>query len=179
MQYLSQKAHFSRCKKYRYSLERRWHGGSGKVLFIGLNPSTADNKKDDPTIRRCTGFAKSWGFGAMEIVNLFAFRATFPADLKREAEPIGPANDRWLRRAFNNADLKIACWGSDGSYLDRSCQVRRRYGDLYCLKLNRSLQPAHPLYLRADLVPISLIPDAAVTKGLRQLTRGHYSDTGR
>ena len=66
MQYVSKNAQFSLCKRYRYSLERSWNGGEGRVLFIGLNPSTADHKKDDPTIRRCVGFAKSWGFNGME-----------------------------------------------------------------------------------------------------------------
>ena len=156
MQYLSQNAHFSRCRTYRYSLDRCWQGGSGKVLFIGLNPSTADHRRDDPTIRRCIGFAKSWGFHGLEVVNLFAFRATYPADLKRADEPIGPANDRWLRNAGNNADLKIAGWGSDGNYLDRAKRVRQLVSDLSCIKLNLSRQPAHPLYLRADLLPIPL-----------------------
>lgn len=156
MQYVSQKARFSRCRRYRYSLERRWANGDGKVLFIGLNPSTADQRQDDPTIRRCVGFAKSWGYAAMEIVNLFAFRATYPNDLKRAADPIGPANDRWIRTAIENCDLKIACWGSAGQFKQRGQIIRQTYSGLKCLRLNQSQQPAHPLYLKADLTPIPL-----------------------
>ena len=153
MQYVSQKARFSRCRHYRYSLQRQWHGGRGRVLFIGLNPSTADHRRDDPTIRRCVGFARDWGFAALEVVNLFAFRATYPQDLKAAADPVGPHNDRWLRRCHRRADLTVACWGNDGAFRERAGAVLAALDDLYCLRLNRSRQPAHPLYLPAHLEP--------------------------
>ena len=153
MQYVSQKARFSSCQHYRYSLERSWHDGEGRVLFIGLNPSSADHKNDDPTIRRCVGFAKSWGFGGMEIVNLFAFRATYPDDLLNSAEPIGKYNDKWIREAYRRCDQAIACWGSAGSFLQRSEKVAKSLGNLHCLKINQDWQPAHPLYLKANLRP--------------------------
>jgi len=153
MQYDSQNARFSSCGSYRYSLERSWKGGEGRVLFIGLNPSTADHKKDDPTIRRCVGVAKSWGFSSMEIVNLFAYRATYPADLKAAPEPIGKANDRWIRAAQQRSDKTIACWGSIGRFGDRARKVLKNLADPYCLKINQSLEPAHPLYLKASLKP--------------------------
>jgi hypothetical protein len=153
MQYVSQKARFSSCRRYRYSLERTWDGGKGRVLFIGLNPSTADHKKDDPTIRRCVGFAKSWGFSGMEIVNLFAYRATFPTDLLKAEEPVGKYNDKWIRKAHRRCDQAIACWGSTGSFLDRSERIANSLEDLHCIKINQDWQPAHPLYLKADLHP--------------------------
>lgn len=156
MQYISQKARFSRCRRYRYSLERSWEGGKGRALFIGLNPSTADHRQDDPTIRRCVGFAKSWGYETMEIVNLFAFRATYPSDLKKAADPIGPANNRWLGKAIKRSDVAICCWGNDGNFMERSKIITTRYPHLQCLKINSTQHPAHPLYLRANLTPISM-----------------------
>ncbi|MFK7864113.1 MAG: DUF1643 domain-containing protein [Pseudohongiellaceae bacterium] len=156
MQYISQKARFSRCRRYRYSLERSWKLGEGRALFIGLNPSTADHRHDDPTIRRCVGFAKSWGYEAMEIVNLFAFRATYPSDLKRAVDPIGPANNRWLSKAIKRSDIAICCWGNDGDFMNRSQVIINRYPDLHCLKINSTAHPAHPLYLRANLTPFAM-----------------------
>lgn len=156
LQYVSQKARFSRCRRYRYSLQRCWGTGAGTVLFIGLNPSTADQQRDDPTIRRCVAFAQSWGFSAMEIVNLFAFRSTYPSDLKRSADPVGRHNDRWIATAFSRSDLTVACWGNDGAFMQRGQQIMRKYTGLSCLKLNQTCQPAHPLYLKADLLPTPL-----------------------
>ena len=153
LQYESQNARFSRCRRYRYSLERRWQEGQGRVLFIGLNPSTADHRRDDPTIRRCVNFARDWGFATMEVVNLFAFRATYPSDLKAADDPIGSRNDYWIRRTHRQADLTIACWGNDGLFMDRANAVLTMLSDLHCLQVNQSSQPAHPLYQRADRKP--------------------------
>jgi hypothetical protein len=153
LQYESQNARFSRCRHYRYSLERCWQGGRGRVLFIGLNPSTADHRQDDPTIRRCVNYAHDWGFAAVEVVNLFAYRATYPTDLKSAADPVGKRNDYWIRRCHRQADLTVACWGNDGLFNDRAFSVLEMLSDLYCLQLNRSRQPAHPLYQRADRKP--------------------------
>lgn len=160
MQYISQKARFSRCRRYRYSLERRWQSGTGRVLFIGLNPSTADHRRDDPTIRRCVGFARDWGYKELEVVNLFAFRATYPEDLKQFSEPVGPRNDEWLRRSHRRADLTIACWGNDGRFLDRAERVMAMLDDLHCLQINQSQQPAHPLYQPASRRPRPLLDGA-------------------
>lgn len=154
MEYASHKARFSRCKKYRYTLERRWNEGDGKVVFIGLNPSTADNSSDDPTIRRCVGFARSWGFEALDVVNLFAFRATFPQDLLRADQPIGPRNNYWIKESTKTANLIIACWGTHGEYIGRANRVLNKLPDLHCIKMNSSGTPAHPLYLKADLIPV-------------------------
>ena len=156
LQYTSQNARFSRCGNYRYSLERSWqtrHRHPRRVLFIGLNPSTADHRKDDPTIRRCVGFARDWGFSELEVVNLFAYRATYPDDLKAAANPVGKRNDYWIRHCHRAADLTIACWGNDGEFMQRADRVMNMLDDLHCLNLNRSSQPAHPLYQRADERP--------------------------
>ncbi len=153
MQYISKTARFSLCRRYRYSLERHWTGGEGRVLFIGLNPSTADHKKDDPSIRRCVGFAKSWGFNRMEIVNLFAYRATYQIHLLSADDPVGRLNDLWIRKAHQRSDETIACWGSTGSHMQRSIKVAKSLEGLQCLKLNKDRQPAHPLYLNVNLLP--------------------------
>ncbi len=89
----------------------------------------------------------------MEIVNLFAYRATHPKDLKRAADPVGRRNQFWISKAYRAADRTIACWGSEGNFLSRADQLRQQLSDLYCLKINQTRQPAHPLYLKADLVP--------------------------
>jgi hypothetical protein len=156
LQYTSQNARLSRCHSYRYSLWRSWNRGSGTVVFIGLNPSTADHAQDDPTIRRCVRFAKDWGYESMTIVNLFAYRATIPEDMKTAQDPVGPRNDYWLKKTVKSADLAVACWGNHGSFLARDKTILRSFANLHCIGQNKSLQPAHPLYLKADLKPVLL-----------------------
>jgi hypothetical protein len=147
-------ARFSRCKRYRYVLWRRWDAERPPVMMIGLNPSTADASNDDPTIRRCIGFARDWGAGGLVMTNLFAFRATYPADLKRAADPVGPRNDWWIRRMSRLCPMIVAVWGNEGAFLGRSAALRTRLaGRLQIIRLNRSGEPAHPLYLPADLRP--------------------------
>lgn len=147
-------AHFSDCHRYRYSLQRVWAPKQRHVLIIGLNPSTADHQQDDPTIRRCIMFAQRWGYGGLTMANLFAYRSTDPGALKLVGDPVGPANNDWLQRLAQQSDLIVAAWGNDGAYLNRSSEVREMLGPLTVLKLNQSGEPAHPLYLKADLQPI-------------------------
>jgi hypothetical protein len=148
-------ASFSRCQRYRYALWRRWDQDRPLVAMIGLNPSTADAKRDDPTIRRCIGFARDWGGGGLVMANLFAFRATRPSDLKKADDPIGPRNDHWIGRISRLCPTLVAAWGNDGAWLGRSAQLHRRLGSrLQILRLNRSGEPAHPLYLPARLRPV-------------------------
>ena len=123
-------------------------------MFVGLNPSTADENTDDPTLTRCINFAKSWGFGGVCMANLFAFRATQPQDMKSAKNPIGPKNDQWLQKLASEAGLVVAAWGNDGSYLNRSGKIRALLPNMYYLKLNKSGEPAHPLYQKADLEPV-------------------------
>lgn len=143
----------SQCKKYRYTLMRRWDKTKPLVGFIGLNPSTADANQDDPTIRRCRNFSKSWGYGGMIMVNLFAFRATDPKVMKAHDEPVGDSNDFFLNYVDEQCPLVVACWGNHGSHLDRDLAVYNMMSGLDCLKVSKSGQPAHPLYLKADLKP--------------------------
>lgn len=149
-------AAFSGCRRYRYALWRRWDPVRPCVLFIGLNPSTADETRNDPTIRRCLAYARAWGYGGVCVANLFAWRATDPADLKAAAEPIGRGNDAWLRRLAGEAGLVVAAWGNDGGHRGRSAQVRALLPELHCLRRNRTGEPAHPLYQPARLRPVPL-----------------------
>ena len=99
---------FSVCRKYRYALWRSWDESKPYVMIIGLNPSTADETKDDPTITRCINFAKSWGYGGVCVTNLFAYRATVPSDMKASNEPIGTENDAWLYKLAREAAIIVA-----------------------------------------------------------------------
>lgn len=140
-------------RQYRYALWRIWDRALPAVMFIGLNPSTADAKSDDPTLVRCMGFARDWGYGGVYTANLFAFRATDPRDMKTARAPVGCDNDRVILELAGKVDKVIAAWGNDGAYLDRADAVRRLLPKLYYLKMNRSGQPAHPLYLPKGLKP--------------------------
>jgi len=139
-------AEFSPCRTWRYALWRHW-GDGPKIAFIGLNPSTADETCDDPTVRRCIGFARSWGFGGLYMLNAYAFRATLPADLKSALDPIGPHQDRRLRHYARRADGLIAAWGThcEPQRAARICTLLRQRLD--CLGRTRNGSPCHPLYL--------------------------------
>jgi hypothetical protein len=146
---------FSDCQLYRYTLWRQW--GPGEVpRFLMLNPSTATAELDDPTIRRCMGFARAWGCGGIVVLNIFAFRATDPADMKRAADPIGPENDEYLRSEGQKGRV-ICAWGAHGSFMDREAAVVRLFDGLrvplYALALTGAGSPRHPLYLKGDLKP--------------------------
>lgn len=148
-------AHFSRCRNFRYALWREWKADAPKVMMIGLNPSTADAIRNDPTIRRCIGFARNWGFGGVWVLNLFAFRATYPSDLKAAIDPVGPRNDEWIRHVARKVDRVVAVWGNDGAFLGRSTRIRGMLGDrLEVIRVNAGGEPAHPLYLPGHLEPV-------------------------
>ena len=148
---VNKNAIFSDCRKYRYALSRTWNGKKKTILFIGLNPSTADEKIDDPTIRRCINYAQNWGYGSLLMVNLFAYRATMPTELKNVKNPIGNDNDLHIIELSKKADLAVAAWGNEGSHLNRDKEVKKLIPNLMCLKINKSGQPAHPLYQKKDL----------------------------
>ena len=93
---------FSECRRYRYALTRIWDETGPYAMFICLNPSTADEIQDDPTVRRCINFAKSWGFAGVCMTNIFAYRATQPADMMAAADPVAPENDMWLKKLAEN-----------------------------------------------------------------------------
>ncbi len=132
--------------------------GDGHVTFIGLNPSTADETKDDPTIRRCIGFAKSWGFGGINMLNLFAYRSTDPNKLKVVVDPVGPENDVFLSMYCDVIGLNVVCWGTRGGFMDRGEKVIALLGRecLSCFGFTNGGHPKHPLYLKRDTSVISL-----------------------
>ena len=148
---VNKNATFSDCRKYRYGLSRTWNGKKKTILFIGLNPSTADEKIDDPTIRRCINYAQNWGYGSLLMVNLFAYRATLPTELKNVKNPIGNDNDLHILELSKKADLAVAAWGNEGTLLNRDKEIKKILPNLMCLKINKSGQPAHPLYQKKDL----------------------------
>jgi len=156
----------SPCKRYRYQLERSWSGQTSRkstVVFIGLNPSTADITKDDPTIRKCMAFAQAWQFNKLLMVNLFSWRATNPNELLKAKNPIGKLNDKYLDEAVSRSALVIACWGEYGTFMNRSDNVRARYSRrLNCLSTNQSGEPTHPLYLPATLKPVKWRKKSAI-----------------
>lgn len=149
---------FSPCRQYRYALFRKWFGGNGYCVFIGLNPSVADERCNDPTIRRDIGFAKRWGYGALCKLNLFAFLSTDPRWMKRQEFPIGPDNDEYLRRVCKDAGVVVAAWGTHGAHMGRGEQVRQMLTgagiDMHVLRLNKDGSPAHPLSLPKTLTPV-------------------------
>jgi hypothetical protein len=173
---------FSPCRFYRYTLWREWgnidpimdllctieraqfgwsHIGNRNqfIQFIGLNPSTADEKMDDPTVRRCINFAKAWGFGGMCMTNLFAFRATDPNTMKSEKHPIEHLPG-WQAETISAvalaAGLIVAAWGKDGAHLKRGEEVQRllQKFQVQCLGQNGDGSPKHPLYLASITRPV-------------------------
>jgi hypothetical protein len=167
--YIRTGATFSPCKRYRYTLLREWSSLSDKegyVLFIMLNPSTADEYQLDPTVRRCLGYAMDWGYRKMHVANIFALRSTDPKHLYDSVEfngekyvptdPVGIDNNKCICTEVENADLVIAAWGSHGIYKNRGKDVMdmiSKIKDIYYLKLTKGNVPGHPLYLKGNLVP--------------------------
>lgn len=154
--YIDTGAIISLDQNYRYLLWREWQRPSGPkktALFIMLNPSTADADLDDATIRRCVSFCKSWGFSRLEVVNLFAFRARDPKDLKRARDPNGPDNFRTIQDAAARATRIICAWGAHGTYMGQDQKVIERLlweYPTYALHFTNSGVPGHPLYLPSD-----------------------------
>lgn len=135
--------------RYRYLLQRRWGTGNRFALYVMLNPSTADEEKDDPTVRRCIMRAQALGYDGIEVCNLFAFRATDPRQMMAsQIDPVGPKNDVYIRAAARTAKLIIVAWGAHGSYLSRDRAVLALLPrPVYCLGRTAGGLPKHPLYI--------------------------------
>lgn len=144
-------AHISEDGQYRYALGRRWADGP-VARFIMLNPSTADASLDDPTIRRCIGFARSWGLNGIQVLNLYAYRATNPKELWKVSDPVGPENDAYL--AIYTEGLTVAAWGANAKPF-RVAKVMKLLADreIYALGVTKAGQPKHPLYIAGDTQP--------------------------
>lgn len=146
---------FSSNRRYRYALWRRWDEGSRWLAVVGLNPSMADENDNDPTIRRCIGFAQSWGYAGVCVVNLFAWCATRPVDLRRAADPVGEHNDIWVESVTGMAVKTLAAWGNHGLWQNRDQQILNLIGPMVCLGQTQQGAPLHPLYIKADTTPVT------------------------
>lgn len=148
---------FSSCKKYRYTLTRIWDSKKPLVMFIGLNPSTADEIRNDPTVARCINFAQAWGYGGMIMTNIFAYRSTNPYAMMSQEDPVGLENDAYLVDSSRQASLIMAVWGIHGSLSDRGKQVVKLMKaagcELHHLGMTKEGYPKHPLYLKKTVKP--------------------------
>ena len=142
---------YSDCERYRYLLTRTWDPTGRKALFIMLNPSTATEVQNDPTVERCERRARTLGFGAFRVTNIFAWRATDPRDMRAAGDPIGPENDAAILQSCPWADQVICAWGTHGAHLDRGAAVeallRATKLPLFHLGLSKAGHPKHPLYI--------------------------------
>lgn len=140
-------AHFSNDRKYRYALWRVWDNKKPLILFIGLNPSTADETKDDATIRKVIKFAKRWKYGGIVMMNLFAFISPYPKDLKTCNDPVGE-NDWWLHEYKMKCRDVLFAWGNFPEAKERAEKVAAMFDHAVCLGLNNNGTPKHPLYIK-------------------------------
>lgn len=157
---------FSPCEKYRYRLWRTWAPERPRLVYVMLNPSTADAEKNDPTITRCMKRARLMGYGGIEALNIFAWRSTDPRGLYSAEDPVGPDNDSHIKAvcdaAIENWSKIILGWGEHGCYMSRGRAVRKMLDDkqidTYALRLNASGEPQHPLYIEYKAEPIHISP---------------------
>lgn len=158
---MKRSAVISSCGVYRYLLTREWSPSLPRVSFIMLNPSTADGSEDDPTIRKCVGFAELLGFGSLEVTNLFAFRATDPKDLKAKGYWVGPENNTHIRKSVQACNTVICAWGANARGMVRPvivAEIIKAAGKTpLALKLLSDGMPAHPLYLPYTCKPKEML----------------------
>lgn len=160
MKAVERKTILTTCRQYRCCLWREWDRlNPSYAMFVGLNPSTSDEVKDDHTIKICVGYAKRWHYGALCMVNLFAYRATKPTRMKAHSSPVeadNEDNNRWLVRLAKNAGVIVAAWGVNGTHLQRDEEVMHLLaGKLSCLAMTKGGHPHHPIGLDKSLKPIS------------------------
>ena len=159
---------YSDCMAFRYLLTRTWDSKGPRALFIMLNPSTATEVQNDPTVERCERRARALGFGAFRVTNIFAYRATDPRDMRAAPDPVGPDNDaaiidsavNWIK---SDQDQIICAWGTHGAFMDRGTVVEselRQIGKpLATLGLSKAGHPKHPLYIGYDQQPMAWVAD--------------------
>ncbi len=142
---------YSDCENYRYALTRIWDPDGRRALFIMLNPSTATEVQNDPTVERCERRARALGFGGFRVTNIFAWRDTDPKKMRAAADPIGPQNDQTIVESVPLADQVICAWGTHGAHLGRGAHVerilRQTGAPLFHLGLSKAGHPKHPLYI--------------------------------
>ncbi len=161
---------YSECERYRYLLTRVWAPGK-RALFVMLNPSTATEVQNDPTVERCERRARALGFGAFRVVNIFAWRATDPRDMRAAADPVGPDNDAAIAESADWADAIVCAWGTHGAHLGRGPAVERLLRatgkDLLVLGVTQAGHPQHPLYIGYDRQPYRWTAGTDVVPGKR------------
>ena len=144
-------AEYSDCEKYRYKLTRIWDPAGRKVLFVMLNPSTATEVQNDPTVERCERRARTLGYGGFRVTNIFAWRDTDPKAMRAALDPVGPANDAAILEGTAWANTVVAAWGTHGAHLDRGAHVeallRASAQPVYHLGITKDGHPKHPLYI--------------------------------
>jgi hypothetical protein len=149
---------YSDCENYRYSLTREWDKSGRKVLFVMLNPSTATEVQNDPTVERCERRARALGYGGFRVCNIFAWRATDPRNMRAQDDPVGPENDVAILEGCDWADAIVCAWGTHGEHLRRGPQVEhimRATGlPLSHLGLSKAGHPKHPLYIAYVVQPV-------------------------
>ncbi|MDP5366183.1 MAG: DUF1643 domain-containing protein [Paracoccaceae bacterium] len=153
---------YSDCERYRYLLTRTWDAAGPRALFVMLNPSTATEAQNDPTVERCERRARALGFGSFRVTNIFAWRDTDPRAMRAASDPVGPANDAAITESCDWAKGPggriIAAWGTHGAHLDRGPLVERllraQPQPLHHLGLTKDGHPKHPLYISYDQKPI-------------------------
>lgn len=146
-------AAFSDCRNYRYGLWRIWNEDNGIVMFIGLNPSKADERDNDPTIKRVMSFAFKWGFGGVIMANLFAWVTPYPWELKECKNPLGE-NVQWLGELSLKSQRIVFSWGTFKEAQARATEVIQLFPDAYALKINKDGSPQHPLYVPGNVIPV-------------------------
>ncbi|MBF9032895.1 DUF1643 domain-containing protein [Rhodobacterales bacterium HKCCE2091] len=148
---------YSDCERYRYTLTRVWDPAGERALFIMLNPSTATEVQNDPTVERCERRARALGFGAFRVLNIFAWRDTDPKAMRAAPDPVGPGNDAAILDSLAWADRVICAWGSHGEHMDRGREVeallRGAGAELFHLGLTKAGHPRHPLYIGYQVQP--------------------------
>ncbi|MEY8828140.1 DUF1643 domain-containing protein [Sedimentitalea sp. XS_ASV28] len=148
---------YSDCERYRYSLTRVWDAAGKRALFVMLNPSTATEIQNDPTVERCERRARALGFGAFQVTNIFAWRDTDPRAMRAAEDPVGPENDAAILAGAAWADQVIAAWGTHGAHLSRGDTVatllRGTGRPLFHLGLSKTGHPKHPLYIAYSQQP--------------------------
>jgi len=153
---------YSPCEAYRYTLTRTWNGDGSRALFVMLNPSTATELQNDPTVERCERRARVLGYGAFRVCNIFAYRATDPKVMRATADPVGPDNDAAIAAGAAWADTVICAWGGHGAHLGRGPAVEMLLRDsgrpLFHLGLTKGGHPKHPLYIGYDRQPEPWLP---------------------
>ena len=148
---------YSDCAAYRYALTRTWDAAGGRVLFVMLNPSTATEVQNDPTVERCERRARALGYGAFRVCNIFAWRATDPRAMRAQPDPVGPDNDAAILEGAAWADAVVCAWGTHGAHLARGPAVeallRATGKPLWHLGLSKDGHPRHPLYIAYTHLP--------------------------